>query len=93
MAKKRERKTALGVEDSGLSETVTKTYPGKERVKIITVKTVVPRKCHLFNQDFDFKKDETRVLRSDKIKFLDEILARLTQSDYPVVKILEVKEE
>ena len=67
--------------------------PKKERVKIITVKTVVPRRCHLFNQDFDFKKDETRVLRSDKIKFLEEILARLTQSDYPVIKILEVKEE
>ena len=72
---------------------VIESKPKKEKVKIITVKTVVPRRCHLFNQDFDFKKDETRVLRSDKIKFLEEILARLTQSDYPVIKILEVKEE
>lgn len=60
-------------------------------VKIVTVKTIVPRKCFLGGQQLDFLRDETRVLRSDKIKSFDEVLLKLTQAG--VIKILEVKEE
>lgn len=65
----------------------------KDKVKIITVMTINPRRIYLCGQAMEFLKNETRVLRSDKIPFLEDIVKKLTSSDPPVIKIIEVKEE